>query len=223
VWGDHYPADEKIASQTARNKNALLYFLTVGSCPYSAVGLARQDCGPFFDDVEISRGWRVNPDGTDTAPTSARFTRGDPQPTSAYGLRMQPDRTTSGRYAFVTGRLAGSGPNSYDLDGRSTLQSVPIALPDAPGNLTFRYIFSHGRSSASDSLRVFIEDAANVRTLVWQKVGTSSVVGAAWRTGTAALTPWAGQSVRIVIQATDGGYNGLVEALIDDVRVENPA
>ena len=38
VWGDHYPADEHIAPQTARNRAALLYFLDIAGCPYRAIG-----------------------------------------------------------------------------------------------------------------------------------------------------------------------------------------
>jgi carboxypeptidase T len=223
VWGDHYPADENIAPQTARNRSALLYFLTVGWCPHSVIGRTQQDCGPFFDDMEISRHWSVNPDGTDTAPASSRFTRGDPSPTTWDGLRMQPNGTTSGRYAFVTGLAAGSTLNSNDLDGRTTIRSVPIALPGTPGNLTFRYVFSHGPDTSADSLRAWVEDGTGKRTLVWSTVGSASTVGAAWRTASATLTPWAGKTIRIVISATDGGPDSLVEALVDDVRVERPA
>jgi carboxypeptidase T len=222
VWGDHYPADENIAAQTAHNRSALIYFLSAGYCAYSVIGRTQPDCGPFYDDTEISRAWVVNPDGTDTAPSSGRFIRSDPAATNAYGTRMQPAGTFSGRYAFVTGAPAGSSANSYDLDGRTTIRSVPIALPSTPGNLTFRYVFAHGPSSASDGIKVFVEDEAAVRTLVWSKAGTSAVAGAAWRVGSAALTPWAGQKVRIVIEATDGGSNTTVEVLIDDIRVERP-
>lgn len=223
VWGDHYPPDEAIASQTARNKSALLWFLSTSSCPYSAIGLARTNCGPFFDDTEIARGWSVNPDGTDTAPSSGRFARGNPAPSSLSGLRMQPDGVTSGRYGFATGLPAGSSPNSYDLDGQTTIRSTTIALPATPGPLSLRYSFAHGPSSADDSLRVFVEDATATRTEVWSVVGTAGTVGATWRRAAADLTPWAGQEIRIVIQATDGGSNSLVEAVVDDIRVERPA
>jgi carboxypeptidase T len=223
VWGDHYPADENIAYQTARNRSALLYFIGVGWCPHSAIGRTQQDCGPFFDDTEIWRGWVANPDGTDTAPANSRFVRGDPEPTTWNGLRMQPNGTTSGRYAFVTGRLAGSSLNSNDLDGRTTIRSVPIAIPATPGRLSFRYVFSHGPSSTADSLRAWVEDETGKRTLVWSVLGSSSTVGAAWKTASAPLTPWAGKKIRIVIMATDGGTNSLVEALVDDIRVERPS
>ena len=220
VWGDHYPADENIATQTARNRRALLYFISVGGCPYQTVGLAAANCGPFFDDAEISRSWTVNPDGTDTAPPSARFVRGNPAPTTYAAVRIQPDRTASGRFAFVTGSAAGASPSSNDLDGRTTLRSVPIALPAKPGNLSFRYIFAHGPGSAADSLKVWVEDATSIRTLVWSKVGSGVTVGASWRAASVPLATWAGTSIRIVIQATDGGPNTLVEALVDDIRVE---
>ena len=48
VWGDHYPADENIAAQTANNRSALLYFLSTGSCPYATLGrTARPACLPM--------------------------------------------------------------------------------------------------------------------------------------------------------------------------------
>ena len=223
VWGDHYPADENIAPQTARNKAALLYFLSNGGCPYWTIGLAAADCGPFFDDAEIPRGWQINPNGTDTAPSNARFARGNPQPTSINHLLYQPDATVSGRDAYVTGLAAGARTNSNDLDGKTTMRSAAITLPATPGPLSFWYVFAHGPSSTADSLRVFIDDSVNVRTAVWTKLGTPSIVGAVWRQGRVDLTRWAGKQIRIVIQATDGGPDSLVEALVDDIRVERPS
>ena len=92
VWGDHYPPDEVINTQTTRNRNALLYFLSVGWCPHQTINRTIADCGPFFDDTEIARGWTVDPDGTDTAPSSGRFIRGDPKPTSISGIRIPAGR-----------------------------------------------------------------------------------------------------------------------------------
>ena len=221
VWGDHYPADENIAPQTARNRSALLYFINYAGCPYAAIGQSQRNCGHFFDDAEIARGWTVNPDGTDTA-TAGRFARGNPSPTTYNGVRMQADSTASGRYAFITGLPAGSSPNSYDLDGRTTIRSIPITLPAVPGELTFRYSFAHGPTSTSDSFKVFIEDELGARTQVGGKLGTSSTVGAGWSTGHASLTRWASKTIRIVFQATDGGHDSLIEAGFDDVRIERP-
>jgi hypothetical protein len=223
VWGDHYPADENIAAQTANNKAALLYFLSNGHCPYAVLGRARTDCGPLFDDFEGSRGWAANPDGTDTAPVNARFTRGNPAPTTASGLRIQPDGAVSGQYALVTGVSAGAGPNSNDLDGRSTVRSVPVALPATPGPLTFRYVFAHGPGTTADTVKVFVEAQDGTRTAVWSVAGSGSTVGASWRSATVNLAAFGGTTIRLVIQATDGGPDSLVEVLVDDVRIQRPA
>ncbi len=222
VWGDHYTADENIARETSRNRSALLYLIGIAGCPYGAIGQAQANCGPFFDDMEIGRGWTVDPDGTDTA-TTGRFARGDPAPTTWGGIPIQSDRAYSGRYAFVTGLPAGSSPSAYDLDGRTTIRSVPIALPaTGAGNLSFRYTFAHGVVSPSDWLKVFVEDEAGSQTLVWSTVGSWKSVGVAWARAAVPLNTWSGQTIRIVIEAVDGGRDSLLEVGIDDVRVERP-
>src|SRR4029079_18959452 len=96
VWGDHYPPDEQIAAAVSRNRTALLYLISEGGCPYGIVGLAKFNCGPFFDDMEIRRGWTVNPAGTDTASVSARFTWGDPHASFTGSIAVQPETTSSG-------------------------------------------------------------------------------------------------------------------------------
>ena len=224
VWGDHYPADENIAPQTARNRAALLYLISAAGCPYAAVGQADQYCGPFYDDTEIGRGWQVNPDGTDTAPAAARFARGNPEPTTFNGLRMQPDGTASGRYAFITGLAAGTSINAADLDGTTTLRSTAISIPGSPDPrfLTFRYTFAHGPSSAADGLTLFLEDDLGVRTPVWSVAGNASTVGASWRTAKVDVTSPDDRTVHLVFQATDGGPNSLVEAGIDDIKIWRP-
>jgi hypothetical protein len=221
VWGDHYTADENIARETARNRRALLYLISVAGCPYDAVGQAQQNCGPLFDDMEIARGWTVDPDGTDTA-TTGRFARGDPAPTTWDGAWLQPDRAYSGRYAFVTGLAAGSSPIANDLDGRTTIRSVPVALPGTVGNLTFRYTFAHGLANADDGLKAFVEVETGRRTQVWSKAGSWTSAGAVWNRASVSLAAWNGRTIRIVFEATDGGRDSLLEVGIDDVRVERP-
>jgi carboxypeptidase T len=223
VWGDHYTADENIARETARNRTALLYLIGVAGCPYGAIGQAQQNCGPFFDDLEIARGWTVDPDGTDSA-TTGRFARGDPAPTIWGGLPLQPDRAYSGRYAFITGLAAGSSPSAYDLDGRTTIRSVPITMPatGGVGNLTFRYTFVHGLISSADWLKAFVEDGAGTRTLIWSNVGSWRSVDATWARASVPMNAWSGQTIRLVFEAADGGRDSLLEVGIDDVRIERP-
>jgi hypothetical protein len=102
------------------------------------------------------------------------------------------------------------------------MRSVPIQLPAAPGPLSFDYYFAHrATSSSADSFRVFIE-AGGVRTEIYHELGSARIDPAKWLRVTRPLTKWAGKSVRIVIRASDLGRNGLVEAGVDDIRIERP-
>jgi hypothetical protein len=223
VWGDHYAPDETIASATANNRSALLWFLGIAGCPYGAISQATEWCGPLFDDFEINRGWDVNPYGTDTATTGA-FARGDPSPTSLGGLAMQADLTTSGRGGMFTGLAAGASANSNDLDGSSTIRSRAIAIPDDARTrlLALRVWWAHGISSKYDSLKVYLEDANGTRTLAWAVSGTSTPRAGAWRDIRVPLPKAATPTARIVVIATDGGPDSTVEAGIDDLRVTGP-
>ena len=145
-----YPDDSKIRSETGRNKEAVLYLMEHAGCPYSVLGVASRvaRCGAFDDDLEVARGWTVNPDGTDTAPALDRFARGDPQATTSLGPK-QLGTTPSGRAAFVTGLKAGPRASAYDLDGTTTIRSPAISLPAGSGQrLTFRYVFAHDARSS---------------------------------------------------------------------------
>ena len=75
-----YPDDSRIASEVGRNKESVLYLMEKAACPLGVLGAAVQTarCGAFDDDLEVFRGWHTNPDGTDTAPANARFTRAEP-------------------------------------------------------------------------------------------------------------------------------------------------
>jgi carboxypeptidase T len=219
VWTDHYPPDETIAPQTARNRTALLYFLGMSDCPYRASGSQVANCGPIYDDFEIGRGWRVNPDGTDTSRSGA-WQRANPSPTWSSGPK-QLGTTASGSRDLVTGAATGRSATANDLDGRSSIASPTVALPPVAGPLTFRYSFAHSSgSSTSDWVRVYVDDLdATARTLVFQVRGSARDVDGAWTSASVALTPWAGKHVRILIVAQDGGSGNLLEAGIDDVRI----
>ena len=222
VWTDFYPADERIAAQVARNRGALLYLIDVGGCPYRAIGQDKTQCGVYNDDFEISRGWVANPDGTDTA-TSGPWVRGAPAATSSAGSPIQIGTTTSGILALVTGNSAGATADSNDVDGgTTTVRSAPIALPATVGALAFRYNFAHGTgSNGSDSFRAFIE-AGGVRTQVFRELGSARLDPGRWTRISVPLDRWAGQTIRIVFAATDAAPDNLVEAQVDDVRVQQP-
>jgi hypothetical protein len=123
-----YPRSRKIAPETGRNKEAVLWLAERAWCPLAVLGadVRTARCGAFDDDLEVARGWTVNPDGTDTAPSSGRWSRGNPAGTTLSGHTLQPTGVPSGSSALVTGRpgrVVGDGlrprrPHDGPLDPR---------------------------------------------------------------------------------------------------------
>jgi hypothetical protein len=98
-----------------------------------------------------------------------------------------------------------------------------VSLPDPVGDLSFSYSFAHRANSTPDDwFRVWVEAQDGTRTLVTEVLGTPHDVDARWSAVRVPLTPWAGQTVRIVIGAADGGNDTRVEAAVDDLRIEQP-
>ena len=172
----------------------------------------------FEDDFETNKGWTVNPSGTDTA-TTGLWERGDPEATNSSGAK-QLGTTVSGVNDLVTGRLAGASAGVHDIDGGVTsIQSPAITLP-ATGvlTLTFSQYLAHGsNASSADFLRVRV--VGNTTATVFQRLGAASDLDAVWATASASLNAFAGQTVRIVIEAADASGASLVEAAVDNVRV----
>ncbi len=220
-----YADDSTIARETGRNKEAVLYLMERAGCPLAVLGPAVRiaRCGAFDDDLEVARGWFVNPDGTDTAPLAGRFARTDPAPTVRSGPK-QLGNATSGRAVLVTGGAAGTSPSAADLDGRSTVRSPAIDLPASTGqHLTFRYVFAHDAgSTAGDTLKAIVEAADGTQTQVFGVAGAPVDVDGRWRSAAILMDPWAGQTVHLRFEAVDGGPGNLVEVEIDDVRVTQP-
>ncbi len=173
----------------------------------------------FFDDFETNQGWTVNPNGTDSASTGL-WERANPDQTTYSGTTYQLGTTTSGSFDLVTAGAAGSGVGSNDIDGGTTsVRSPNIALPSS-GNLTlsFDYYLSHySNSDSSDFFRVTV--VGNTSSVVLQELGAADIDGAAWATHTSSLNSFAGQTVYILIEASDSGGGSLVEAGVDDVRI----
>ena len=91
------------------------------------------------------------------------------------------------------------------------------------GNLVFRYYLAHAsNSSSADVFRAFVEAEDGTRTLVREERGAANKDTPAWALATVPMTPWAGQTVRIVFLAQDGGSASTVEAAVDDVRITRP-
>ena len=172
----------------------------------------------FFDDFETDKAWTRNAAGTDTA-TTGLWERGDPEATNDSGAK-QLGNAVSGVNDLVTGRLAGSSAGVHDIDsGVTTIRSPAIALPST-GTLTlsFSYYLAHGtNSSSADFLRVRV--IGSTTSLVFEELGAGNDDDAAWASFSANISSFAGQTVRIQIEAADASTASLVEAAVDDVRI----
>jgi hypothetical protein len=172
----------------------------------------------FTDTFETNLGWTRNPKATDTA-TIGVWERGDPQATSSSGIKQQ-GTTVSGVNDLVTGRLSGSSSGAYDLDGgRTSIQSPAIALPASGAiTLTFSYYFAHGsNSSSADYLRVSVVGTGS--TVVFEELGAANDDDAVWATAAIDLSAFAGQTIRLLVEAADLSGASLVEAAVDDVKI----
>jgi hypothetical protein len=216
-----YPPDEQIGPQTTRNREAVLRFLEYSDCVYRIIGKDAQYCGAtpptvvYSDTFETATGWTVVP-GT---ATSGLWERGDPEATTSSGAK-QLGTTVSGVNDLVTGRLAGSSAGANDIDGGLTsIQSPPITLP-ASGtiSLSLSWYLAHGsNASSADFFRVRV--VGSTTSQVFQQLGAATDRDAAWSTATANISAFAGQSVRILIEASDASTASLVEAGVDNVQI----
>jgi hypothetical protein len=171
----------------------------------------------YFDDFESAAGWVANPSGTDTA-TRGRWERGVPEQYTAGGIIIQNGTTPSPVNDLVTG--AGTAGSNGDIDGGTTsILSPPIALPAGVPTLSFAYYFAHRNdSSADDFFRVAIVGPSGT-TVVLEELGTALNDPAVFLSRSIDLTAFAGQTIRILFTARDGGTDNLLEAAVDDVRV----
>jgi glucose/arabinose dehydrogenase len=175
----------------------------------------------FSDDFEAARGWSVTT-GVSTA-TTGNWQRGDPQPTSSSGITLQ-QGTCDGPSVncLVTGLTAGSAVGSNDVDGGlASIQSPAIALPAGSTiTLRFRFYFAHlNNATSADLFRVRVVGNNGVAQTVFARGGTAANRAGAWQTGTANLSAYAGQTIRLRVEANDGASASLIEAGIDNVLV----
>jgi hypothetical protein len=217
-----YPPSSVISAQTARNKEASLQLAEFADCVYRVIGKQAQYCGAaagstvWSDDFESVKGWTV---AKDTA-TNGLWERGNPESTTQNGPKQLGD-AVSGDNDLVTGRKAGSAAGSYDVDGGTTgVRSPAIPLP-AAGTLTldWSWYFAHAaNASASDLFKVSVLHDG-MKTAIFTKVGAASDRDAAWTEASANLTPYAGKTIQLLIEATDQAGASLVEAAVDDITV----
>ena len=173
----------------------------------------------FFDDFETNQGWTTNPNGTDAA-TTGQWERANPEGTNSGGPKQLGD-TVSGSFDLVTAGAAGSSVGTNDIDGGETsVRSPNIVLP-ASGDITlsFSYYLAHTtNASADDYLRVNVVGSSS--SLVFEELGAANNDDGVWETASVNINGFAGQTVHLLVQAADAAGGSIVEAALDDVRIE---
>lgn len=222
--GGFYPPDEVIPAETARNRDAVLLLSEYADCPYRAIGKEEQYCGDgggttvWADTFETATGWTIDPNGTDTA-TTGQWERGAAQSTSYSGAKQL--TPYAGSNDLVTGRLAGSSVGSHDIDGGVTSARSPAVSLPSSGTLTLSlawYLAHYSNASSADYFRVSVVHSGGTTTLLDQ-AGAATNRSASWSVASLDLTPYAGQSIQIQVEAADAAGGSLVEAAVDNVTI----
>ncbi|MFK3981598.1 M14 family zinc carboxypeptidase [Micromonospora sp. NPDC050397] len=223
--GGFYPPDEVIPAQTSRNREAVLILSEYADCPYRAIGKQAQYCGGggggttvWSDNFETATGWTINPSGTDTA-TSGVWERGTAQATNSSGAKQL--APAGGSNDLVTGRLAGTAAGDYDIDGGLTSARSPAVTLPGSGTLTLSlsWYLAHGtNASSADFFRVSVVHNGGTTALLTQ-AGAASNRNGTWTAANLNLSAYAGQSIRILVEATDASGASLVEAGVDNVAI----
>jgi len=173
----------------------------------------------FFDDFETNQGWTTNPSGTDTA-TTGQWERANPEDTNSGGPK-QLGTTVSGVNDLVTGATAGASVGVNDIDnGVTSIRSPNIALPSGQNlTLTFNYYLAHtNNSSSADFLRVTA--VGSTSQVLLEELGAANNDNGVWDLATVNLNAFAGQTIYLLVEAADNANGSIVEAGIDDVRIE---
>ncbi|SDT47039.1 M28 family metallopeptidase [Actinoplanes derwentensis] len=170
----------------------------------------------WSDGLETATAWTTS--GTATA---GLFERGNPEATTSSGVATQLDAAAGGSYALVTGATAGASAGANDLDGGiSTITSPAITLPSS-GTLTLSlswYLAHLNNATTADYLRIRVVSGTTTTTLLTTTASAANKA-AAWTTATANLTAYAGQSIRIQVEAADAGTASLIEAAVDNLAI----
>lgn len=175
------------------------------------------------DDFENNTNyWAVNPDNTDTA-QSGQWEVAAAQQTT-YGTRiLQRSDASSGNRFLVTGASSGSRVGSNDIDGGITsIRSVPFNLPATTGyRIKLDYYLAHLSNTQSDDfLRISALRDNGSKTTLLEVTGRAENRDAQWKSLDKNISELAGTNIRLLIEAADGGTGSIVEAAVDNIRIE---
>jgi hypothetical protein len=179
------------------------------------------------DDLETDTGWLVNVEGTDTA-TTGLWTRVDPNTvvSSSDASTVVPgeDHTVApGVLCWITGQdEEGAVQGGQDVDGGATTLYTPVYDLSARDGATVSYwrwyTNDTGNNPGQDTWRVQATDDGTT----WVDLETTMESQRAWVQKSFALGDYIDltANVRLRFIAEDAGGGSLVEALVDDLRLE---
>ncbi|WP_250034526.1 M28 family metallopeptidase [Paractinoplanes maris] len=164
------------------------------------------------DTFETAKGWTA---GTGDTATSGRFERADPA-----AITSQLGTAVGGTYDLVTGATAGASAGANDVDGgTTTILSPSITLPTGTLTLSFSWYLSHlNNATSADYVRIRVVSGSTTTTVFTQSAAATDRA-AAWATASANLSSFAGQTVRLSVEAADASTASLVEAAVDNVKI----
>lgn len=205
-WSDGGQATHEIATPTNDTTYTALYQ------PAAATAV-------FNDNFETNRGWALTSNANSAS--GGRWQRGDPQGTSVNGTTLQLGTCNGGSVnCLITGLASGGWAGGNDVDGGLTsIQSPQITLPAGTLTLTFRSYLAYSGSSSADYFRVRVVRANGTVTTVYQQNASGSARSAAWTGRTVNLSAFAGQTIRLRVEANDSAVGSYVEAGVDDVVI----
>lgn len=178
---------------------------------------------PFADDMESGVGsWTVGAAG-DTA-TTGQWELDDPQGTAA---QPEDDHSEPGTMCWVTGRLAGSSIGTYDVDNGATTLISPVFDASAAASEGVQAILSYYRWYSNDQGASPNEDTmpieiSNDNGATWTLLELVSENLNRWEYREFNIADFVAPTsqMRVRFVARDTGSGSIVEAAIDDFKVE---
>ena len=174
----------------------------------------------FEDTIETDLGWVSGAPGDDA--TTGQWERGDPQGTAA---QPENDHTQGGSICWVTGANAGTGLGSFDVDGGTTTLTTPVldaTVGDGDAFVSVWIWFSNntGGNPNEDTMPIDISGDGGANWVPLDEIA-SSTDGWEERSYRVADFVTLTDSVRLRFLARDLGDGSLVEAAVDDLRIES--
>ena len=191
-----------------------------GSCYAAVVGVPAV---VVDDDIEDDLGWTVGAPDDDAA--TGIWNRMDPEGTEA---QPEDDHTSDGTICWVTDGYAGDGLGANDVDdGKTTLFTPTFDLSDVSDPTVNYWRWYSNDTGAAPNADVFEVDISNDGGTSWVNVETVGPSGPGTSGGwfyyefrlADVITPTTEVKLRFV--ASDEGSGSLVEAAVDDFRIDD--